>query len=479
MRDLKKVVIIQAGKNMCDGFAKRFAYTNITCPAIAATIPDDIDIRIIDMYVESIDYDSLDADLAMVTTLTTYASIAYEVAKELKKKGIPVIAGGVHAVVMPDECLQHFDAIVIGEAEILMDEILNDFRNGNLKNRYETKEQVDLTKCRMPRYDLLSLDKYTYGALIASKGCAFDCDFCSSRLVTGAGFRHKTVEQVIREINFLQNLHANNNNAVNSIFFADSNLYADRKFLIELLNALIPLDLHHWGMFASVNIAFDEEVLDLLEKANCEIIQIGFESINPASLKSVNKKQNNPARYKEIIDNLARRNIHAYGTFIFGFDDDDSRVFKETIAAVEEANFIMTGFFLLTPFPGTKVYERLSAEGRILHHDWSKYNMEDIVYKPKLMTEEEMRDGLKYARMTSSDPKRIVECFRKFNELSGKQPGLKANEKIALILAYIFMFFKFKPRTRYFIRKTISNGNLVDYNQVTNLIPRFQNPLLL
>lgn len=476
MRELKKVIIIQAGKNMCDGNSKKFMYTNITCPSMAAAIPDEIDIEIIDMYVQDIDYESVNADLALVTTLTTFAPIAFEVARQLKKRGIPVIVGGVHAVVMPDECQQHFDAVAIGEAELLMDEILGDFRSGSLKKRYETGELMDLTKCRIPRYDLLQLHKYSFSALMASKGCSFDCDFCSSSLVTGAGFRHKTVEQVISEIRFLQQLHEKNPLVPDIFFFADSNLYTDRKFLINLLNALIPLEIHHWGLFASVNVANDDEVLELLRKANCEMIQIGFESVNPTSLKSVNKKQNNPVKYKEVVEKLAKYGIFAYGSFIFGFDDDDTSVFDRTLKEIEDADFITSNYATLTPFPGTRIYKRLSDEGRLLHHDWPKYDMEEVVYQPKMMTAEELKNGLKYVRIKSSDPRRLVKCLEKFNRLSGKQPKLKTNEKIALLLAYIFMFFKFKPATRYFIRKIISKGNLVDYNQTAHLISRIQNP---
>lgn len=476
MRKLKKVIIIQAGKNLCDSYAKKFMYTNITCPTIAAAIPDNIDIEIIDMYVQDINFETIDADLVLVTTLTTFAPIAFEVAQKLKKKGITVIVGGVHAVVMPDECQKYFDAVVIGEAELLMEEIFGDFRNDSLKKRYETKEQMDLSKCRIPRYDLLQLHKYSICAIVASKGCAFDCDFCSSRLITGAGFRHKTVEQVINEIKFFQQLHDKDPLIPDVFFFVDSNLYTDRKFLIELLNALIPLDIHHWGLFASVNIANDDEVLELLRKANCQFIQIGFESVNPSSLKSINKKQNNPAKYKEVVEKLANYGVFAYGSFIFGFDDDDTSVFDRTLKEIEDADFITSNYATLTPFPGTRIFERLSNEGRMLHRDWTKYNMEDAVYQPKMMTTVELKSGLKYVRAKSSDPQRLVECLEKFNKLSGKQPKLKANEKIALSLAYVFMFFKLTPRTRYFIRKIISKGNLVDYYQAAHLIANIQNP---
>ena len=475
MRDLNKVVIIQAGEYMCDGYVKKFMYTNITCPTIAAAMPDGLDIEIIDMYVQKINYESIKADIVLVTTLTTYAPVAFDVARELKKRGMTVIVGGVHAVVMPDECQQHFDAVAIGEAELLIDEILSDFKNGNLKKRYITTEQMDLTKCRIPRYDLLKLYKYSFIAIMASKGCSFDCDFCSSRLVTGAGFRHKTVEQVINEIRYLQQLHEKDPLVPSSFFFADSNLYTDRGFLIELLNALIPFKLIHWGLFASINIANDDEVLDLLEKANCKIIQIGFESVNPASLKNVNKKQNNPLKYKEVLEKLACRGINAYGSFIFGFDDDEISVFNETLTAIEEANFIIASFFTLTPFPGTRVYQRLSDEGRILHNNWSKYDMEQVVYQPKMMSVEELKDGKKYVIMKSAGPERLLKCLERFNELSGKKPRLKTYEKIVLIIAYIIMFFKLKPETRYFIRRIISKGDLVDYYHATHLISRIQN----
>ena len=478
MRDFKKVTIIQAGTVSCNGATRKFLYTNITCPTIAATIPEDIDVKIIDMYVQDIDYDSIDADLVLVTSVTTYSAIAFNVAKELRKRGIATAIGGVHATVCPDECQQYFDSVVIGEAELLMHEIINDFRNGELKKRYETKEQADLTKCNMPRYELLDLKNYSYGAIIASKGCSFDCDFCSSRLITGAGFRHKTIEQILNEIKYLQQLYEKNMVVMDTLYFADSNLYADRKFLIELIKALIPLEIKHWGMFASVNIATDDEVLDLLKEANCHEILIGFESVNPSSLKSVNKKQNNPAKYKDIVESLARRNIQTYGTFIFGFDDDDFSVFEETLNEVEKANFINTGFFILTPFPGTRVYERYLKEGRILHSDWSKYNMDDVVYIAKNISAEKMKEGLKYARERVSEPKRLISSLEKFNELSGKTQELKANEKIALVMAYIFRFFKLNSRTRYFIRKVISRGDLAEYNQVASLISRIQNPII-
>jgi|GEM_PF-1047454 Fe-S oxidoreductase len=476
MRELKKVVIIQAGKIMSDGISKKFLFTNITCATIAAAIPDGIEIEIIDMYVQNIDYEAVKADLVLVTVFTTYSHFAFEVARELRKRGLTVILGGVHAVVAPDECLQHFDAVAIGEAELLMDEIISDFKNESLKKRYETKEQMDLTKCKMPRYDLLQLDKYSYNGIVASKGCCFDCDFCSSRLITGAGFRHKAVDQIINEIKYLQELHEKNPLAPDTFYFIDSNLYSDRKFLIELLNAIIPLSVSPWGMWASVNIAYDDEVLDLLEKANCEILEIGFESVNLASLKGVNKNQNNPVKYKEVIERLAKRGIYAQGSFIFGFDDDDSNVFNDTVAAAKDANFSMTGFFVLTPFPGTRLFERFSKDGRILHRDWPKYDMKQVVYKPKSLNAGELKNGLEYANKELNDPKYILNSLEKFKKLRNKKIKLKANEKIALILGYIFLFFKLKPGTRYFIRKLIAKGDLISYAHIPYLISKVQNP---
>lgn len=476
MKELKKILIIQAGKGLYRGFIKKFLYSNITCPTIAASIPDGIEIEIIDMYIQEIDYGSIHADLALVTSLTTFAPIAFEVAQRLREKGITTVIGGVHAIVMPDECQQYFDCVAIGEAELLMGEILHDFKSDCLKKRYETKALMDLTMCRIPKYELLQLDKYSHYAIMASKGCAFNCDFCSSRLITGSGFRHKTTGQVVEEIKYLQKLHEENPLFPNSFFFVDSNLYTDRSFLIELLNALIPLKLEHLGLFASVNIAEDDEVLKLLAKANCEVIQIGFESINPSSLKNVNKNQNNPGKYRDVVEKLAQNGIYANGSFIFGFDDDNESIFKETLHAIEKAGFISASYSVLTPFPGTKLYDRLSASGRILHHDWTKYNMNEVVFQLSGMTEQELKEGIQFIREKSVDPHRILKCLDRFNETSGREHILKSNEKIALLLAYIIMFVKYKPQTRYFLRNVIKKGNLADYYLVNSLISAIQNP---
>lgn len=475
MRVLNKIVIIQAGKKICEGLVGKFLYSNLTCASIAAAVPEGIDIEIIDMFVQNIDYKTIEADLALVSTLTTHSQAAFEASHELRKKGITVVGGGVHIVVMPDECLEHFDAVAIGEAELLLDEIIDDFKEGKLKRRYETREQLDLTKCRPPRYDLLPLRKYAFFGIMASKGCLFDCDFCSSKLVTGPGFRHKSVEQVVGEIEYTRNLYEKDPLIPQSFCFIDSNLYTDRKFLMELLEALVPLKLKPWGLFASVNIARDDEVLDLLEKANCKSIQIGFESINPNSLHNVNKMQNNPLEYKEVVRKLSTRGIHVYGSFIFGFDNDDVSVFDETYKVIEDAGFIHAGFFPLTPFPGTRLFERMIKEDRILHRDWSKYTMEDVVFRPKMMTVEELERGFKDIKMKSSDPGRLIESLKKFKTYSSRVYSLKTHEKIALVLTYIFRYSRLSSRTRYFIRKILVNDGLVDYYQLTDLLPKIQN----
>lgn len=475
MRKLNKILIIQAGKKVNEGLFSKYPYSNSTCAAIAAAIPQGIDIEIIDMHVQDIDWDKVDADLALVSLLTTNAPIGFDVALKMKEKGITVIGGGVHAVVMPDECLQYFDAIAIGEAELLIDTILEDFRNNSLKKRYETKEQIDLTKCRIPRYDLLKLRRYAYFGIMASKGCGFDCDFCSSKLVTGPGFRHKTVEQIINEIEYIRSLHEKDPLVPESFFFVDSNLYTDRKFLIELLRALIPLKLKPWGLFASINVARDHEVLDLLQEANCGVVQIGFETINPDSLKDINKKQNNPSEYKEIVKTLTAKGIYTYGTFIFGFDEDDANVFDETFKLIDESGMFQVGLFALTPFPGTRIFDKLSKEGRILHKDWSKYTMINVVFQPKKMTVEEFEREYKQIREKTYDPDWLIQSLKRFKDASGKSMKLRIHEKIALVLTYIFLHSKFTPQTRRFMRKILINKGLIDLYQLGEILPKLQN----
>lgn len=469
------IIIVQAGTNVCKGAVKKFPYANLTCAVIASAIPDGINIQIVDMYIEDLDYSKIKGQIALITTTTPSFPIACEVSRRFRDMGISTIVGGVHAHVCPDECEQHFDAVAIGEAELLIEEILKDFEEGILKKKYIANEYFDLKKSKMPRYDLLKLRKYMFFPVMASKGCAFDCDFCSSRIITGAEFRYKSVEQVVSEIEYLRDLHKKDPLAPASFYFIDSNLYTNRKYLIELLNALIPLNLDPWGLFASVNIAYDDEVLELLSKANCNSIQMGFESVYSNTLKSINKNQNDPKRYGEVVNKPAEKGIHARASFVFGFDTDDNRIFEETSQAITKANIIYTGFFTLTPFPGTRIYEKLSREGRILTRDWTKYNMSNVVFKPANLTPEELEAGIEKIKKAVYNPDRIIKCLDTFAEVSGKKYTLKFGEKTLLMFLYTFMYFSLKPPAKKFLKKAIAGKVQAPLQDITELLSNINN----
>lgn len=475
MQKLNGITIIQAGTNICKGGARKFPYANLTCAIIASAVPDGINIQIIDMYVQDMDYNNIKGQLVFITAFTTDFPIACDVSRQLREKGIPTVFGGIHAHVCPDECDPHFDAVAIGEAELLIEEILKDFEAGNLKKRYAANGYFDIKQSKIPRYDLLMLRRYMYFPLMASKGCAFNCDFCSSRILTGPEYRNKTVEQIISEIRYMKSLYEKDPLVPDSFAFVDSNLYSNRKFLIELLHALIPMRLKPWGMFASANIASDDEVLDLLSKANCSIIQIGFESVNPQTLKNVNKNHNDPRKYAEVVGKLAEKGIQVHASFIFGFDGDDETVFDETWKTVLETNVVHTIFFVLTPFPGTRIYEKLSAEGRILHRDWSKYNMKDVVYKPSGMTAEQLEAGLKKVTEAANDPDRLIHSLNVFAQKSEKKISLSFGERMVLLLLYLFKFTGLKPSTRKLLKKAIAGKIRTNFRDMVIMLSGVQN----
>lgn len=470
MPKINSITIIQSGENKCTGVVRKFLYANLTCATIAAAIPDGINIQIVDMFIQDLDYNNIKGQLALITTNTPDFPTACEVSRRLREMGIPTIIGGVHAHACPDECTPYFDAVAIGEAELLMEDIIKDFDEGKLKTRYTTNGFFDLKKSKIPRYDLLMLRKYVYFPIMASKGCAFDCDFCSSRLITGPEFRFKTVEQVISEIKYFRSLNEKDPLTPASFYFVDSNLYTNRKFLIELINALIPLKLNQWGLFASVNIAYDDEVLELLSQANCTSIQMGFESVRPLVLKSINKIQNDPRRYGEIIDRLADKGIRAHATFIFGFDADDDQVFEETSKAIADTNLAYAGFFTLTPYPATRIYQKLSEEGRLLHHDWCKYNMSNLVFKPANMTPEQLESGIRMVREVVNDPDRILKCLEVFAQKSGKKLSLSFVERIILRFLYIFMSSKLNPPAKKIIKRAAAGKTQTTFQDIMELI---------
>jgi len=366
---------------------KAFWFPKLGLPTIAANTPPDVEVRIVDECVEDIDF-NVDVDLVGISVMTYLAPRAYEIAAKFRARGVKVVLGGIHVSMCPEEAKEHADSIVVGESEKTWPILVEDFRRGELKSLYEEKDLPKLENLPIPRRELFKPNSYwTTNCVQTSRGCPFACDFCTVTIFGGNQFRLRPIEQVIEEVKRLKK---------GFVVFVDDNIAGNKAYAKQLFKALIPLKIS-WGSQASLTMARDPELLDLAAKSGCTALFIGVESISEENLAAANKRFNKVDKYKEEF-----RRFHDYGILIqtgmiFGFDHDDESAFERTVEFLEENNIELAMFNILTPLPGTNLYKRMDAEGRIIDRDWSHYDGRHVVFKPKLMTPETLQEGFLWA----------------------------------------------------------------------------------
>jgi radical SAM superfamily enzyme YgiQ (UPF0313 family) len=383
----------------------------ITGIHLAAITPSGYRVRVFHQQVHPIDFDT-DADLIALSFFTGFAPEAYRLADEFKKRGKRVVAGGPHATFNSDEALEHFDSVVIGEAESVWAQLLTDASNGMLRNRY-VGEPRPLGGLPTPRYDLLRGDFFVPRVVQATRGCPFSCSFCSVPTIN-PGFRTRPVEDVIRDIKYDRFRHWWQRKV---IWFWDDNLTAKRAYIRDLLAAMIPLR-KWWLTQASMDVGDDGALLDLMERSGCIGIFFGIESFGAESLRAAHKPQNKIGAYRRRIRELHDRGICVMAGFIAGFDGDTPTTIGAMAEQLYNTGVDVPFLSVLTPYPGTPDYKRLAAEARILHgRGWEFYNGYNVCFQPRGMSPEQLleahralwRDAfsLKYCLL------RILRSFRR------------------------------------------------------------------
>jgi radical SAM superfamily enzyme YgiQ (UPF0313 family) len=363
----------------------RFPYLSLT--TLAALTDKDWGVSIVDESVESLDF-STRPDLVAISVMTPLAKRAYEIADIYRGKNVPVVLGGIHPTMMQNEAGEHADAVVIGEAEENWLEVLSDFKRGDLKPFYRANNFSSLESLRNPRRDLLKKKAYFFSNTIqTTRGCPFDCEFCSVTSFYGRTYRVRPVKDVIDEMGHMEG---------GFIFFVDDNIVGRPDYAKDLFRALVPLNVK-WFSQASLSIARDRELLDLARKSGCMGLFIGFESLSQECLKAMGKTTNLVKEYKDAVKMIHDHGIGIQGSFIFGTDQDDQSVFSDVLRFIERARIEAALFSVLTPFPGTRIQQTLLNEGRILHTDWDKYDMNHVVFKPKKMTPKQLQEGFNWA----------------------------------------------------------------------------------
>jgi radical SAM superfamily enzyme YgiQ (UPF0313 family) len=361
----------------------------LSLATVAALTPSDVQISFSDDLINPIDLDGkLKAvDLVGITSVTKTARRAYQIARAYREQGVPVVLGGIHPTAVPDEALQHADAVVLGEAEESWPRLIGDFQRGNLERIYQQEGFTPPDKIPPARHDIYNpKDYFPVSPLQATRGCPYLCDFCSVRKFFGGTYRYRPLEHVIAEVRSLRH---------KVIMFADDNIVGHPRYSQDLLEALIPLR-KWWFCQASLAGLEDEEKIKLMAKSGCKGVLIGFESISEENIKASRKYQNRPADYLKIIHNLHRHGIAIWASFLLGLDHDDKGIFERTVRFAIEAKFFSVNFPILMPYPGTAIYERLKEEGRLTDDRW--WLLEDQEahaphFHPRGMTREELREG--------------------------------------------------------------------------------------
>lgn len=389
----KKVLLISpiAAKSLLGGdFYFRMPYLGLL--KVAALTPPDWEVSIADEKVEGIDYKQ-HVDLVGITAMTPAVTRAYEIADAFRERGVKVVMGGMHVSKLPEEALHHCDAVVIGEAETLWPGLLEDFKKGEMKKMYRHENGYpSLDNLPLADWNLYKDKGYLpVHSIETTRGCPHNCEFCSVTNSFGGKFRNRPVDDVISEI---QGLKPFDGKFIlkNFVFFADDNIISSRRHAKELLTRIIPYNLK-WVGQASVNIAKDDEMLDLCRKSGCVGILIGFESLSADSLSHMGKRFNKPQDYIDVINKLHDYGLGINGSFVLGFDHDDEGIFDRTLEFIVRAKLDVCYFSILTPYPGTRLYTQMRDEGRLIDHDWSNYNTNNVVYKPKLMKPERLIEG--------------------------------------------------------------------------------------
>ncbi len=360
----------------------RFSILPLTL--VAALTPPEYQVEICDENVESIDFAG-DADLVGISFMTALAPRAYAIAAEFRRRGKIVVAGGYHPTLMTGETLLHFDSVVVGDAEILWPQLLGDVECGNLKRVYRHAVLPDLASTPAPRRDLAQETARYYvttAAVQVGRGCHHGCRYCSVAAFNGRTYRARPLDNVLEELDRIDR----------DFIFVDDNIIADREYARALFRGMLGMK-KNWVSQCSIEIADDPELLDLARRAGCRGLFIGIETTNASNLAAVGKDFNDSQGYLQRIAKIRRYGIAIIAGIIVGMDGDDCSVFAQTLSFLHLAGIDALQLNILTPLPGTPLYDDFERDGRIIDHDWSHYDYRHVVIKPAKMTGRDLQNG--------------------------------------------------------------------------------------
>ncbi|MDR0648017.1 MAG: cobalamin-dependent protein [Synergistaceae bacterium] len=364
-------------------FGKSLRYQPLTLPTLAALVPDELgaETEIYDEGAEEIPGD-LRADIVGMTVITGNAPRAYALSDEMRARGMAVVLGGPHVTLLPEEAARHADAVCVGYAEDAWPELLRDYASGKMRRLYRQADDFTLERALpRPRRELMQPKRYlTQAVFEAGRSCVHDCEFCTAPAAWGSRFYKKDIRQIIDDMRRV---------GQRRVIFIDLNLISDIRYATELFTAMIPLNVEWFGL-STVLIAHEPELMELMARSGCKGLLLGFETLARDSLGDMSKDFNSSVDYAKLVRDLHSLGISIQGCFVFGSDHDTADVFDRTVKYAIDLGIDLPRFSIMTPFPGTAVYRRLEAEGRILTRNWELYDGQHVVFRPLNMTAHEL-----------------------------------------------------------------------------------------
>jgi radical SAM superfamily enzyme YgiQ (UPF0313 family) len=388
-----KVTLVYPSVGRKEGkpYVRAWQMQPLSMAVLASLMPHDVETVFYDDRLESIPYDE-PTDLVVLSVETFTALRSYCIAAEFRRRGVPVVMGGYHVTLCPDEAARHANAIVVGDAEPVWTQLLSDARKSQLRPRYDGRGQRVLRDVR-PRRTIFGDRPYQNITLVEyARGCNFKCDFCSITAFHGAAQSHRPARDVAAEMD---------QTGSRRFFIVDDNIVSQPAKARELCRELMPLGID-WVGQASIHIAQDDELLAMLSASGCRGLLIGMESTNESNLRAMGKDWNTAqASYSDSLRQFRKHGLAVYGTFVFGYDEDDWQVVRDSVAFAREQKLFLAAFNHLVPFPGTPLYRRLCEQGRLLTDPWwldPEGRVGDVTFRPKKISAAELESACLWAR---------------------------------------------------------------------------------